>query len=91
MSEGDLYRERCNNHEVAKRWRESGLVRVDSLRAGEMFECIDGYFWTVDGRTKTGMVRAEPWGRDAEPDTFVPSAMVRPVTWAKDGWIRDET
>jgi hypothetical protein len=85
------YTDRCNSPETAKRWRESGLVRIDSLRAGGMFECIDGYFWTVDGRTKTGTIRAEPWGRDAEPDTFVSSAMVRPVMWAKEGVARDDT
>jgi len=84
MSEGDLYRERCNNPEVAKRWRESGLVRIDSLRAGEMFECIDGTYWTKDGVNRMGPIQAEPWGRDAEPTSFVASAMVRPATWAKE-------
>lgn len=79
MSGKDLYSERCNNPEAARLWRESGLVRIDSLRPGDLFESIDGTFWKVDGKNRTGTIHAEPWGRDGEPDDFVPSAMVRPV------------
>lgn len=72
------YRLRCNDPKERDRWRQSGLVRVDSLRAGTVFECIDGTFWRVDGRNRTGTIHVEPWGRDGEPDDFVASAMVRP-------------
>ena len=73
------YESRCNDPAARDAWRESGLVRIDSLAAGDVFEDIDGLFWTRDRATRSGSILADPWGRDAEPGTFAACAMVRPV------------
>lgn len=72
----DIYRSRCNNPQAAKEWRDSGLVRIDSLPIGSVFECIDGTFWQIQNRNRTGTIHCSAWGCDSEPTDFVQSALV---------------
>ncbi len=52
-----------------------GLVRVDSLARGDVFECVSGRTWTV--KDKSGNVT---WVTgEAGEDCFCNSAMVRKV------------
>ncbi len=75
----DLYIQRCNDPTAREAWRSSGLVRIDTLHAGDVFECISGHFWTVDRVTHSGTILVQSWGEWRGEDTFCPSAMVRPV------------
>jgi len=75
----NTYKERCNNQEAKQQWESSGLVPLDSLRLGDVFECIEGTFWQLQSTNRTGTKHAEPWGWDSEPTDFIASARVRPV------------
>jgi hypothetical protein len=73
------YEQRCNDPAERSRWLNSGLVRIDTLRKGDVFESIDGDYWQVQHTTRSDTVFCEPWGHAADPTTFIQHAMVRPV------------
>jgi len=73
------YKERCNDPAKYAEWRGSGLVQLRTLSKGDVFESIDGDFWTRDRDGACGTVWAIPSGRDGESQPFVATAMVRPV------------
>jgi len=74
----EIYRDRCNDPEKRKAWEESGLVRLDSLKKGDVFENIDGDFLFVDRQAANGLIHSKGWGHD-ELTHMIPSALVRPV------------
>jgi len=74
-----VYTQRCNDKCERDKWRGAGLVRVDSLRHGAVFECIDGTFWKVVSVNRSGTIHCDAYvqacGQDEAAD-FVASAMV---------------
>ena len=80
MANENRYTARCNDPAERERWRSSGLVRVDSLRRGDVFESIDGDYWRVVGASRSGTIQCHPMldgVAGEEIDTFVSSALVR--------------
>lgn len=87
MTNSDLYRRRCNDPVEYAKWRASGLVRIDALRRGDVFESICGTFWQVDRTAQCSTVLCTAFAlvpdQPAE-DVFISGAMVRPVRRKRD-------
>uniref|UniRef100_A0A6M3JGX1 Uncharacterized protein n=1 Tax=viral metagenome TaxID=1070528 RepID=A0A6M3JGX1_9ZZZZ len=84
MNNQQLYRDRCNDPRKRAAWKASGLVRIDSLHRGDVFECVDGTYWQFDSFNRSGTVHTRMWGNlsdsaESGPADFVSSAMIRPV------------
>jgi hypothetical protein len=77
--EPSKYTARANDPIERERWRNSGLVRIDSLTHNDVFECISGTYWQYSRVTASGTIEATPWGHSGEPTTFIEAATVRPV------------
>lgn len=81
----DIYKKRCNDPAEREKWESCGLVRVDSLRRGDVFECIDGQLWVREHETKSSLIHVTAWADmavdngQASETVFSPSALVRPV------------
>ena len=78
MNPRDRFKERIYDEQQKQLWLQSGLVRVDSLRKGDVFESQDGLFHIWD-HLDLGTVRGKPYGHDEYDAHMVGSAMVRPV------------
>lgn len=81
----DLYSLRCNDPAEKKKWRSSGLVAIETLRKGDVFESISGSICRYvrrDEKTR-GLhhVFAESSGL---PDIYLGIAMVRPIEVKND-------
>ena len=73
------FEQRCNDPQARREWESSGLVRIDSLKRLDVFECISGHFWQVESRNRTGTIHARAWDGGVSETDFISSAMVRPV------------
>ena len=77
----DLYTIRSNDTIERANWRNSGLVPVDTLRKGTVFECISGLLYQFTYQDDSnGVCHGDPVSHGRGNALMCSSALVRVIT-----------